>query len=57
MTKQKAIDKVIKALDKLKKEYPDTEVCIETDHGTVSCRIGDALIYDGMDGSVMIDAE
>lgn len=57
MTKQKAIDKVIKALDNLKEIAPDTPVCIETDHGTVTCRIGDALIYDGMDGSVMIDAE
>ena len=51
------IDKVIKQLDKLKEEYPDFEVTIETPERTVSCKLKDANIYEDMDGSLMIDAE
>lgn len=50
-------DKVIKQLDKLKIEYPDQEIIVETPKGTVSLRIGDALIYEGMGGEIVIDSE
>lgn len=50
-------DKVIKQLDKLKVEYPNQEVIVETPKGTVSFRIGDALIYEGGYGEIVIDSE
>mgnify|MGYP006967157950 CR=1 FL=1 len=50
-------DKVIKQLDKLKIEYPDQEIIVETPKGTVSLKIGDALIYEGMGGEIVIDSE
>ena len=56
-SKTKLINNVIKALDKLKKEYPDTEITIETIEGTVSCKISQANIYDDTWGNVIIDAE
>ena len=50
-------DKVIKQLDKLKAECPNQEIIVETPQGTVSLRIGDALIYEGMGGEIVIDSE
>ena len=50
-------DKVIKQLEKLKAEHPDQEIIVETPKGTVSLRIGDALIYEGMCGEIVIDSE
>ena len=50
-------DKVIKQLEKLKAECPDQEIIMETPKGTVSLRIGDALIYEGMCGEIVIDSE
>ena len=55
--RRKRINKVIKALDKLKKEYPDQEMYMETPKGTVSCKLGDALIFYACDGSIAIDSE
>lgn len=50
-------DKIIKQLDKLKKENPEQVIIVETPNGTVSCKIGDALIYEGMCGEIVIDSE
>ena len=50
-------DKIIKQLDKLKAECPTQEIIIETPKGTVSFKIGDALIYEGMHGEIVIDSE
>lgn len=50
-------DKVIKQLDKLKIECPNQEIIVETPEGTVSLKIGDALIYEGMSGEIVIDSE
>lgn len=50
-------DKVIKQLDKLKTECPDQEIVVETPNGTVSFKIGDALIYEGGYGEIVIDSE
>lgn len=51
------VDDVIKALDELKKKMPDTEITVETTKGSCSTKIKDALVYEGMDGSIVIDAE
>lgn len=51
------ISKVIKQLNKLKEEHPDQVIIVETPKGTVSLKIGDALIYEGMRGEIVIDSE
>lgn len=51
------IDEVIHALDKLKKNSPETVITIESMKGTASCKISDALIYDTPYGGITIDAE
>lgn len=50
-------NKIIKNLDKLKKEYPDQQIIVETPQGTATVKIGDALIYEGMCGEIVIDSE
>lgn len=49
--------KVMKYLEKLKSEAPEQLIVIETPDGTVSCRIGDANMYIGMDDSIVFDTE
>lgn len=56
-TKQERIDKVVHQLIKLKEEYPDVEVYIELPSNLAICKIGDANIYDTIDGRIAIDAE
>lgn len=56
-TKQERISKIIKQLNKLKKEYPDTEIYIEVPGNMAMCKIGEANIYDTIDGRIAIDAE
>lgn len=51
------LDKVIKQLDKLKKENPNQPIIVETPQGTVTLKIGDALIYEGYCGELVIDSE
>ena len=50
-------DKIIKKLDKLKAEYPEQKIIVETPQCTVELKIGDALIYEGMRGEIVIDSE
>lgn len=50
-------DEIIKKLDKLKKDKPEQIIIIETPKGSVGCKIGDALIYEGMSGAIVIDTE
>ena len=50
-------EKVIKQLDKLKEEFPNQEIIVETLKGTVSLKIGDANIYEGIRGEIVIDSE
>lgn len=50
-------DKVIKVLDDLKAKYPEQKIIVETPSGTVNLKIGDALIYEGMRGEIVIDSE
>ena len=50
-------EKVIKQLDKLKEEFPNQEIIVETPNGTVTLKIRDANIYEGMRGEIVIDSE
>ena len=55
--KESRMNKVIKQLDKLKKDSPDTENILETPRGTMSVKIKDVLIYEGLNGELVLDAE
>ncbi len=55
--KESRMDKVIKQLDKLKEECPDTEIILETSRRTLSVKIKDVLIYEGLNGELVFDAE
>lgn len=50
-------DKIIKKLDKLKEDYPEQIISIETSSGCAECKIGDALIYESTDQKIVIDSE
>ena len=50
-------DKIIRKLDKLKTEHPEQKIIVETPNGSVELKIGDALIYEGMRGEIVIDSE
>ena len=50
-------DKIIRKLDKLKAEHPEQKIIVETPQGTVELKIGDALIYEGICGEIIIDSE
>lgn len=51
------IDDVMSILDKLKLTYPEQKIIVETPKGSVELKIGDALIYVGMRGEIVIDSE
>lgn len=51
------VDYIIECLDKLKREHPDQEIVLETPKGTVSLKIGDANIYEGIRGELVMDSE
>ena len=50
-------NKIINKLDKLKAEHPEQKIIVETPKGSVDLKIGDALIYEGMRGEIVIDSE
>ena len=50
-------NKIINKLDKLKAEHPEQRIIVETPKGSVELKIGDALIYEGMRGEIVIDNE
>lgn len=49
--------KMIQKLEKIQRDHSEQKFIIETSEGTVSFRIGDAMIYEGMNGEIVIDAE
>lgn len=51
------VEKIIRKLDKLKKEHPNQAIIVETPRGCVKFKIGDALIYEGCHGEIIIDSE
>jgi hypothetical protein len=57
--KKKNMDKhkIIKKLDRLKEDNPNQIISIETPNRCVECKIGDANIYEGCNGEIVIDSE
>ena len=55
--KESRMDKVIKQLDKLEKESPDTEIILEIPGKTLTVKIKNVLIYEGLNGELVLDAE
>ena len=51
------IDTVISQLDKIRENNPDVEIIVETPDGTATCKIGEAVIYEGCRGELVFDAE
>ena len=43
--------------NKLKEEFPEQIITVETPKGSVELKIGDALIYESMGGEIVIDSE
>ncbi len=54
---QTGVDDLIACLDRFKSEHPDQVIIAETPNGTVQFKIGEALIYEGMGGEVVMDSE
>ena len=52
-----SIDNAISVLDKLRSTHPEQKIIAETPQGTVELKIGDALIYEGICGEIIIDSE
>lgn len=50
-------DKIINKLDRLKEDNPEQVIIVETPNGSVDCKIGDANIYEGCNGEIVIDSE
>lgn len=48
---------VISLLDIMKRDTPDQVIVMETPNGTVSLKIGDALVYEDPHGCIVIDTE
>lgn len=48
---------MVSLLDTFKQESPDQILIVETPEGSVSLRIGDALIYEDGYGRVVVDSE
>ena len=51
-------DELTHILDKFAEQHPDWEICIETDHGSVSERFKmDHVFYEGMGDMIVLDFE
>lgn len=48
---------VLKVLEYYKKYHPDQRLIVESPKGFADLKIGEALIFEGMDGSIVIDSE
>lgn len=51
------ITRVIDILDMFKSQHPDQKIIVETSNRSVDLEIGEALIYEGNNGELVIDAE
>lgn len=51
------VNEVIVAFDKLKKEYPNTQITIDAPNNGTCCVLGRADIYAGLENEIIIDAE
>lgn len=52
-----SVDDVLNVLDRLKSTHPEQAIVVETPNGSVEVRIGDTLIYEGLNGEIVIDSE
>lgn len=50
-------DKIIRKLEKFQADHPGQEFIMETPEGTVSLRIGNTIIYEGMNREIVFDSE
>lgn len=51
-------DELTHILDKFAEQHPDWEICIETDHGTISEKLKtDHIFYEGMGDMIVLDFE
>lgn len=57
MRKNKLVNKIIKYLDMLSEEYPNTKIIIDAPNNTNTCLIGNALVYKDINGDIVIDGE
>lgn len=51
------VNEVIVAFDKLKKEYPNTQITIDAPNNNTYYILGRADIYAGLENEIIIDAE
>ena len=51
------VSKIVDYLDKLKEKNPEQYLIVETKQGTVSLKLGEAMIYEGRNGELVIDSE
>lgn len=57
MESNETLRHVIEALDNLKKRNPSQEIVVEIPGTVVTLKIGEAIIYEGMGGEIVIDSE
>ena len=48
---------IIDILNELKNRNPEQSIVVESPDGVVNMKIGDAMIYEGMSGEIVIDSE
>lgn len=53
----KIIDEAISALNKIKREYPNTQIALDVPDEEIWCYLGRANIYMGSENEIIIDAE
>ena len=51
------IDEAISALNKIKREYPNTQIALDVPDEEIWCYLGRANIYVGSENEIIIDAE
>lgn len=54
---EKLREKVVKSLKELQSISPNQRIYVETPNKTASCRLGDAHIFETIDGQIAIDSE
>lgn len=57
ITQREYKNKLIKLLDKIKKDCPELIIVMDTPGTDKECKIGDTLVYEDVNGRIVIDAE
>lgn len=50
-------ESIIDILNVIKNRYPEQTIVVESPDGVVEMKMGDAMIYEGMNGEIVIDSE